>query len=270
MQPTPSSARIHQATIYSNEPVATGVYKMVFSAPALAKTMQPGQFFSIAVPGELKQQSRIPLSPSRVEPDAIPFQGGTVETIYQIVGPGTRALSRMKPYDTTTVLGPGGHGWRLDGIEGDVLLVSGGVGIAPVISAARALKARGACFDAVVGARTESVLAGIRELEEQHVRELVVTTDDGTAGLHGFTTDGMAGLLETKTYSAVLTCGPEPMMKRIAAMSAEKGIPCQVSLERTMTCGFGACATCTVPTVAGPKGACMHGPVFDAEEVVWQ
>jgi dihydroorotate dehydrogenase electron transfer subunit len=232
--------------------------------------MEPGQFFSIAVPGELKQQARIPLSPSRVEATVQPFQGGTVETIYQVVGPGTRALSRMKPYDTTTVLGPGGHGWRLDGLTGDVLLVSGGVGIAPVIAAARALAARGVACDVVVGARTQDVLAGVRDLEEVGVREVVVTTDDGTCGLHGFTTHGMAALTAKQRYGAVLTCGPEPMMQRIAQMAAELDVPCQVSLERTMTCGFGACATCTVPTTEGPKGACMHGPVFDAKEVLWQ
>lgn len=265
MKPSPSSARVHQVTICSNEPVATGVYQMVFSAPAMAAAMEPGQFFSIAVAGELKQQARIPLSPSCVDAEA-----GTVTTIYQVVGPGTRALAALAPGATTTVLGPGGHGWRLEALHGEVLLVSGGVGIAPVIAAARALAARGITFDVVVGARTQSVLTGVDELTALGAREVVVTTDDGTCGLHGFTTSGMAALTARNCYGAVLTCGPEPMMKCIAQMAAELATPCQVSLERTMTCGFGACATCTVPTTNGPKGACMHGPVFDAKEVLWQ
>ena len=97
-----------------------------------------------------------------------------------------------------------------------------------------------------------------------------MTTDDGTRGLRGFTTDGMVELMSRNGYSCVLTCGPEPMMAGVARLCHERGIACQVSMERMMTCGFGACSTCNVAMRRGGYAStCMDGPVFDAEEVAW-
>ena len=95
-----------------------------------------------------------------------------------------------------------------------------------------------------------------------------VSTDDGTAGACGFCTDLAASLLAKGGYDYVASCGPAPMMKKVAQAAAEAGAYCEVSLERMMSCGFGACNTCNVETVDGMKGACMCGPVFDASKVV--
>ena len=95
-----------------------------------------------------------------------------------------------------------------------------------------------------------------------------VCTDDGTLGTHGFCTDPAAELLGEGGYDYVASCGPAVMMKKVAAAAAEAGAYCEVSLERMMSCGFGACNTCNVETVDGMKGACMCGPVFDASKVV--
>lgn len=95
-----------------------------------------------------------------------------------------------------------------------------------------------------------------------------VCTDDGSLGSHGFCTDPAAELLGEGGYDYVASCGPAVMMKKVAAAAAEAGAYCEVSLERMMSCGFGACNTCNVETVDGMKGACMCGPVFDASKVV--
>ena len=126
--PTPSSARIHDFTVVSNEPVAEGVYRLTIEAPRLAAALEPGQFMSFEVPGDTRQLIRIPLSYSSADAEA-----GTVTTYYAVVGDGTRRLSAMGAGSTSTVLGPGGHGWKMDKGAKRVLVVAGGIGITPVI-----------------------------------------------------------------------------------------------------------------------------------------
>ena len=121
--PTPSPARIHDFTVVSNEPVAEGVYRLTIEAPRLAVALEPGQFMSFEVPGDTRQLIRIPLSYSSADAEA-----GTVTTYYAVVGDGTRRLSAMGAGSTSTVLGPGGHGWRMDKGAKRVLVVAGGIG----------------------------------------------------------------------------------------------------------------------------------------------
>lgn len=262
--PTPSRARIHEATVVENRPVAKNLNLLTFRAPALAQAFEPGQFMAVAVEGEPRQVARIPLSFSATDP-----REGLVTTVYMVQGPGTRALAAMEPGQTTTVLGPGGHGWRLDETPHRVLLVAGGVGITPIVAAARALADRGVEFDVALGAQTADGLWGVDELYERGAGHVVVSTDDGTAGARGLVTGIVEGALMGGEHGLVLTCGPEPMMAAVARLAEEYGVDCQVSMERMMTCGFGACATCAVPTNHGSVGACMGGPVFDGKEVQW-
>jgi len=98
---------------------------------------------------------------------------------------------------------------------------------------------------------------------------VVLATDDGSAGERGFVTGPVARLLEQERFDVVFTCGPELMQRIVAQLSAEAGVACQVSLERLMACGIGACLSCVVSTTDGLKRACVDGPVFDARKVVW-
>lgn len=262
--PTPSPARIHEFAIVENVPVAEGVMRLTIEAPRLAAAIKPGQFMSFAVPGDTTQLIRIPLSFSSADAEA-----GTVTTHYAVVGDGTRRLAAMSAGASSTVLGPGGRGWWLPEGAGRVLVVAGGIGITPVIAAAGMASEAGVKADAVVGALTASKLCGIGELEALGCGEVRVTTDDGTAGTKGFVTAEVEPMLASGSYDAVLTCGPEPMMRAVAAIAEKAGVACEVSLERMMTCGFGACNTCNVQTTDGMVGACMHGPVFDSRRVVW-
>ena len=149
-----------------------------------------------------------------------------------------------------------------------VLVVAGGIGITPVIAAARFAADNGAEVDAVVGALTAAKICGTDELGPL-CGEVRLTTDDGTAGTKGFVTAEVEPMLATGAYDLVLTCGPEPMMRAVAAIAEAAGVKCEVSVERMMTCGFGACNTCNVETVYGMMGACMAGPVFDSKVVAW-
>lgn len=262
--PTPSPARMHDFTVVANEPIAEGVYALTISAPALAEAIKPGQFVNIAVPGNAMSLLRVPLSYEHAD-----AQEGTVEIWYAVVGDGTQRLAQMKPGDTSDLLGPGGHGWTVPEGCKRALLVAGGIGVPPVLCLARELAAQGVAFDVCMGATTFASMVGTDEFRGLGAGTVSVCTDDGSMGHHGFCTDPAEELLAQNAYDYVATCGPEPMMAKVAAAAARAGAYCEASLERMMSCGFGACSTCAVETTGGMKGACMCGPVFNAEEVVW-
>lgn len=261
--PTPSPARMHDFTVVSNEQIARGVYSLVIEAPKLASMLKPGQFVNIRVPGNAMSLLRIPLSYASANPET-----GTVEIWYAVVGDGTERIAVWTPGFTGDLLGPGGHGWSVPKDCRRALVVGGGIGVPPVLCLGRELSARGISFDAVVGAASSDSMVGVPEFERAGAGTVAVATDDGSAGHHGFCTDLLADLLARNDYDYIATCGPGVMMKKVAAAAAAADVFCEASLERMMSCGFGACSTCNVETTDGMKGACMCGPVFDAKKVV--
>lgn len=259
--PTPPAARIHDFEIVENTSVASGIYRLVLKVPELARTILPGQFMSIAVPGDERELVRIPVSFSAADTDE-----GLIETFYAVVGPGTQRLSSMFEGLHGSVLGPGGNGWYIPANTSKALLVAGGIGITPIIAAADMLEDAGIAHDGVVGAQSASKLLDSDLLTG--AGEVRITTDDGSAGTHGFVTVEVEPMLSSGAYDLVLCCGPSPMMASVAKIAASYNVTCLVSVERMMTCGFGACNTCNVETTEGMKGACTCGPVFDAAKVV--
>ena len=268
-----SNTRLWPFEVVSNEPIAHDIWRLVIASD-VASEIEPGQFMNLQVPGDGSHILRIPLSFASSHGPS-----GTVELIYAVVGEGTRRLTMMEAGETSTLVGPSGHGWRLPTASGRSLLVAGGVGLPPVMAAARMLAEQGLGFDVIVGAQTadrhpEAQIDLLRGLPSNDLcdcaRRVLVTTDDGTLGIRGFTTDAMAKLLEERSYAQVYTCGPNVMMAGVARLAREHGIACQVSMERMMGCGFGACACCNVGMSQGGYAlCCQDGPVFDAEEVAW-
>lgn len=226
--------------------------------------LSPGQFFTIAVDAEPRQVVRLPLSFASVDVDA-----GTIETAYALIGPGTMALSKMREGSATSVLGPCGNGWELSPTTKHCLLVAGGIGITPLLSAACSLALEGIPYDCIIGTRTAGMIWGTDTLVAHGCKNLILTTDDGSTERQGTAVAAFRDVLKTDTYDSLLTCGPPAMLKTIAEIAQEANISCQVSLERNMTCGFGACSTCAVKTKQGNKSCCLDGPIFNAEEVVW-
>ena len=256
---------VHDFTVVTNERVADGLMRIVFSAPELASALAPGQFVNVHVPGDASQILRVPLSFSCADAAA-----GTVEIVYAVVGDGTRRLSGMAAGETSTAVGPCGNPWPA--VEGArrACVVAGGVGVTPIVACARMLAASDVAFDAVVGAQTAGKLWGTDVLEGLGAGPVAVTTDDGTAGRSGVTPHPHAHHLAAGDYDVVYACGPEVMMAGVARLCREAGVACRVSMERMMCCGFGACGTCNVAMADGTyKSCCKDGPVFDAEEVAW-
>ena len=155
-----SRVREHAYTVVENEAVGDGIWRMVFRAPKLAGSLEPGQFMNFHVPGA-KQILRVPLSFASADAGS-----GTVEIVYAVVGDATRALTRMAAGESSSVLGPSGNGWVVRKGQGRSVVVGGGVGAPPAIAAAGLLTNKGVAFDGVLGAQTASKLWGVDRLAE--------------------------------------------------------------------------------------------------------
>ena len=170
----------------------------------------------------------------------------------------------MKPGDSIKVLGPLGHGFTTKVQK--PLLVGGGMGLSPLLYEAEYLQRHRCNADVLMGGRTEQELFW-RQLFKDYVNGIHITTDDGSLGTKGFVTTVLPEMLQNSDYDLVIACGPEIMMKNVAAICRELGIACEVSLERRMGCGLGACLSCSIDTLSGRRKVCKDGPVFPAEEV---
>lgn len=252
---------LERATVVANDRIAEGVGLIAIEAPRVSAAIAPGQFVHLRITRGADFILRRPFSVHRAYDHRL-------ELLYQVLGRGTRDLATKERGDELDLIGPLGTGWRLgDGIR-HALVVAGGLGAAPMGMLVEQLAERGVAVTVAQGAPTaERLLA--RELFEQQARRVLVATDDGSAGERGFVTTLVEGVFATDRPDVVYTCGPEPMERIVAAQAAVAGVACQVSLERLMACGVGACLSCVVATTEGQKRACVDGPVFDAERVLW-
>jgi dihydroorotate dehydrogenase electron transfer subunit len=254
-------------TVVENAAVAQDAWRVVLRAPDVARVLEAGQFVHLRLPALKAHILRRPFSVFAVDQ-----KRGVIEIIYQVLGEGTRFLSGIKPGVQLDLIGPLGQGWRVSPGAREVLLVAGGVGFAPLNMLIAQLVARSADVRVhlIAGAQSAGRLVPLDHLNRYGDRVTVtVTTDDGSAGRRGFTTDAARELLEQGSFDYIATCGPEPMQRAVAALAAEHGVACEVSLERRMACGVGACLSCVVTTATGSQRACTCGPVFDAREVLW-
>lgn len=205
--PTPSTARMHDFEVVSNQEIADGIFSLVISAPKLASALKPGQFVNIAVPGDASSLLRVPLSFYRAD-----AQAGTVELWYAVVGDDTRRLSQMAPGSKSNLLGPGGRGWLVPEGTRKALLVAGGIGVPPCCASPACLPSR-AWMSTFAGFGTASKAVGVDEFRALGAT-VNVCTDDGTLGMHGFCTDPAAELLGEGGYDYVASCGPAVMRRR--------------------------------------------------------
>ena len=245
----------------SNTRLGEGLYQLVLDAPQIAAAAQCGQFVHIAC-GEGNLLRR---------PISICEAGeGRLRIVFQVKGSGTEWLADRKEGDTLDVLGPLGHGFDTAALGARPVLIGGGIGVPPMLQAAKCAKAAGAAPRAVLGFRNKGAV--ILEEDFRAVCETFVTTDDGSYARHGFVTDVLQELVADAT--GVAACGPKPMLRAIAAIAKQAGLPCQVSMEERMGCGIGACLVCACALKAENGETryghvCKDGPVFNAEEVEW-
>jgi dihydroorotate dehydrogenase electron transfer subunit len=258
----PGKPVIEAVLVVANDRVAEGVGLMVLRAPRVAAAVLPGQFVHLRLDTHSEAILRRPFSVHRAT-------GEHIELLYQVLGAGTLLMAEKRSGDTSMdVVGPLGNGWPIPDGTAHALLVAGGLGAAPLGMLAERLAERGVAVSVAQGAPTAERLVA-RDLFDRVARVVEVATDDGSAGERGLVTAPVSRLLAAERFDIAYTCGPEAMQRAVAAMLADAGVPCLVSLERLMACGIGACLSCVVSTTSGLKRACVDGPVFNAEEVLW-
>jgi dihydroorotate dehydrogenase electron transfer subunit len=251
-------------------------HALTLVAPRVAEAARPGQFVHLLAGEDRSFPLRRPFSIWRVGPaGGSPGGPGTVEVVFDVVGVGTRALSRLRAGDLVDVLGPLGRGFEPPPEPAGCVLVGGGYGAAPLFFLAGELRARRCRVDLVIGAATAARLldpAAAGRLGDG----LTVTTDDGSAGRRGLVTDPLGDLLARTGATRVYACGPMPMLAAVSRVAAAAGVPCQVAVEEQMACGTGICFSCVLPVrPEGSSGetrmarACLEGPVFDGAAVAW-
>lgn len=219
----------------------------------------PGQFVQLAVEGEPKVMLRRPISINLCDVEA-----NRLDLLIHLVGPGTKALARLRAGDTVSTLFPLGNGFTVH-THGRILLVGGGVGTAPMLQYGRALLEAGATPHFLLGGRSARDILQIESFGQ--LGEVSVTTEDATLGERGFVTQH--SVLSARHFDAVAACGPKPMMCAVALWARDAGIPCEVSLENMMACGIGACLCCVEKTVRGNVCVCTEGPVFPTTDLTW-
>ncbi len=263
-EPQRSALVDERAELLENEKVGPRLHVMRVRSPRIARALQPGQFAHVRIPGMEAHILRRPFSVYETFPDE-----GMLDILYQVVGFGTEQLARLRPGDALCQIGPVGRPWDPPAPGQSLLAVAGGAGAPATFMLVKEFARRGLPVDVVLGAQTGDALVTRERYAALLGKDPVCATDDGSFGYAGFATEPASELLRTGSYSRVITCGPEPLMRKVAEAASSAGATCQVSMERRMACGVGACLSCVVETSGGKRRACVDGPVFDAREVVW-
>jgi dihydroorotate dehydrogenase electron transfer subunit len=283
--PVPAPARPTQlvARVVENLPIAERTYRLRLEAPPIARAIQPGQFVMVRSTTGLDPLLGRPFALYEVVRSA-DGEPRAIDVVYLGLGRGTATLAERKPGDALAVWGPLGRPFGPPP-RGNALFVAGGIGQTPFLSLGRWWLGHsaygGQAFDPpavsvrlLYGVRTAGLAAGLTDFEAAHI-PIELATDDGSAGHHGFVTELLRARLERGERPAkVVGCGPPPMLKALAQLVAAFGVPCDLSLENHMACGFGACFSCVAP-IRQPNGStdlrrvCVEGPTFPAETIAW-
>ena len=240
--------------------VAENTFVLQFSSEFISSNVRPGQFVNLRAESGIEPLLRRPFSVYRTVDDI-------VEVIFNVIGRGTSILRRKKKGDFLDVLGPLGVPFSLSSNDfTTAVLIGGGLGIAPLPISASALARFGTPMITFLGARTAT------QLVDSHLMNVHVATDDGSKGFHGTVVDLASEFISKKSIPSpkIFACGPTAMLRSVATLARDAQIPCEVSLEGVMGCGFGICQGCPVELVGGDKKyglMCMDGPTFDATRV---
>ena len=213
--------------------------------------VKPGQFLMVWIPGVDEK----PISLSRIGK-------GEVGITVQCKGLWSKKVCGFVEGGKLGLRGPYGNGFSVDGVK-KAVVVAGGCGSAPLRPLVEALLVAGAMVKVVIGAQSSEKLLFKDWLKEKLGDNLYITTDDGSEGKKGFTTDVLKELLAAEKPDCVYSCGPEPMMKAVFDICEKQDVDCQLSLERFMRCGFGICGQCAMDDLM----VCKDGPVFSGEQL---
>ncbi len=246
------------ATVLSNDSIMPGVFQLRLQCPEIAGMAKPGQFVMLKCGTENLLRRPISISDASAP-------SGQIGLMIANIGKGTEWLSRREPDEELDILGPLGNGFTIDETAEKLLLIGGGMGIAPLNFLARKATALGKTVTLVLGARTGELLCPSSHLPQ--VDECVFCTEDASVGIKGRVTD--CPDVHIAEAQQVFACGPLPMYRALAKDKRFEGKPMQISLEVRMACGIGLCYGCTVKTKQGLRQVCENGPVFQMGNILW-
>jgi dihydroorotate dehydrogenase electron transfer subunit len=271
--------------VTENVPLARATYRIRVHAPELARAIRPGQFLMLRLPGGTDPLLGRPFALYDTVLDA-QGQAAAVDIVYLVVGKLTGLLAQARAGDRVEVWGPLGNGFPdLSGPDGtpceQVGLVAGGIGQTPFLAHVRELlgqrgyggrparrQARRVAL--YYGVRTADLAAGVEDFRAAGA-VVHLASDDGSLGHRGFVTQLLEG---HQPPQHLVGCGPEPMLRALAALAARWSVPCHLSLETPMACGLGICFSCVTRVRAGDswdyRRVCVDGPIFDAANLVWE
>lgn len=247
--------------VVSNDKLCPRFYRLCLDAPELAREVKPGQFVHIRVTEALTPFFRRPFSVYRAK--------DYVEVFYEVVGPGTQILSSKKAGDRLDVLGPLGTPFTLPSSDiKQVVMIGGGIGIAPFLMLSDVLKGKGYDLLVLYGGRTAGHVYPMQEFKDNGCR-VFIATDDGSVGVKGRVSQLFQEIKPDPKTTMIYTCGPHAMMGAVQKFAKENNLKGQAACEEVMACALGACLGCSIETTKGFKTVCYDGPVFDLQEVVF-
>ncbi len=266
--------KLFKTSVRENRELAKNHYRLTLHPSETTKRPEPGNFFMLSVSNGLDPLLKRPFSIHRILGDDLQF-------LYRVVGKGTEILSSRKPGDTIEVLGPLGNSFPVRKSNKNIVLVAGGLGIAPIVGLAEKishsrqfLKKSDEMNGPLLfyGAKTKNEVMCREDLESLNIKP-IISTDDGTFGIKGNIVTCLKRYFsrhKLMTEGCTLyACGPEMMLKSLSSFTAKKGIHCFAALEQNMACGVGTCLGCVVNTKKGYRRVCKEGPVFPIEEIIW-
>lgn len=253
--------------IIENKKISSDYYRMTFESKEIAEQAKPGQFLHVKCSDNYDPLLRRPIGIHVVKNNIIAI-------FYKVVGEGTKLLSQKKVGEELDVLGPLGNGFEIFVGLKLAILIAGGMGVAPLLYLAEALRLKGTETLVLIGARTKKLIFFKKEFASLGCK-VKISTEDGTQGFKGLGTDLFKNLLSDLPYialkekkkSSVYACGPPEMLKEVAEISQQNNLFSQASLEEQMACGVGACLGCPVKIRGGYKMVCKDGPVFNLKDI---
>lgn len=271
MDPSPIPKYQQIATVTDNRPETSAYFRLSLACQGFSNA-RPGQFATLRLPGLTTPLLRRPFSIHRLIRNGDAVTG--IEILYKVVGDFTRALTRITSGDRVDLLGPLGNGFTVPTRFEKIILAGGGIGIAPLVFLADALKISGNDLSgstACLGGRTADDILRPSVFESLGL-SLRITTDDGSAGVQGLVTKSLEDCLSEGLPDRIYACGPMPMLRAVRDIANKNNLPCELSVETIMACGLGACLGCAVnknETTGKYQHVCIDGPVFDASHLVF-
>lgn len=246
--------------VVSNEKLCPKFHRLRVDAKPILKKVRPGQFISVRLGEGLDPFLRRPFSVYRAKE--------YVEILYEVVGPGTRALAAKRKGDSLDVLGPVGRPFRRppQGVK-QVVMIGGGIGAAPFLAFSDILK-KNKSYEMILlyGGRSKDHVYPMNEFKKNgcHVH---IATDDGSVGVHGRVSELFSKINLNPKGTFLYACGPRPMIKSVQDFAKRNSLRGEACCEETMACAVGTCLGCAIRTTSGYQTVCCDGPVFDLDEI---